>query len=67
MRMFLIAADVAMGLILGLFVYVVAARMWVSLQQPIIAVTICAASVLVVLFRRPNGSLSRRGEGPRSR
>jgi uncharacterized membrane protein len=66
MRMFLIAADVAMGLILGVFVYAVAARMWVTLQQPIVAVAMCAASVLVVLFRRPNGSLSRRGGGPQS-
>jgi hypothetical protein len=65
--MFLIAADVAMGLILGLFVYVAAARMWGSLQQPMVAVAFCAACVLVVLFRRPNGSLRRTGEGPRSR
>jgi len=59
MRVFLIAADIVMGLILGLFLYVAVSKTWVALQQPLAAVLIFAASVLVVLFRRPNGSLMR--------
>jgi hypothetical protein len=61
MRAFLIAADVVMGLILGLFLFVVVSRTWTALDSPIVAVAALAAGVLVVLFRRPNGSLVRRG------
>jgi hypothetical protein len=64
MRFFLIAADIVMGLILGLFLYVVVSRTWSALANPLVAVVVLAASVMIVLFRRPNGSLARRGERP---
>lgn len=60
MRAFLIAADVIMGLILGLFLYVVVSRTWSALDHPVTAVVVFVASVLAVLFRRPSGSLMRR-------
>lgn len=66
MRVFAIAADVIMGLMLGLFLYVVASRTWPGLQQPAVAAVVIAASVLVVLFRRPNGTFAR-GPGARSK
>ena len=62
MRIFVIAADVIMGLILGVFLYVAVSRIWPSLQAPVVLILVLAASVLVVLFRRPGGSLARRGE-----
>jgi ABC-type branched-subunit amino acid transport system permease subunit len=63
MRVFTIAADVIMGLILGLFVYVLLSRTWTGLQHPGVAAIVIAAALIVVLFRRPNGSLARRAEG----
>jgi hypothetical protein len=59
MRAFRIAADVVMGLILGLFLYAVVVRLWPGLQGPVAAGAILAAGVVVVLFRRPGGSLTR--------
>lgn len=59
MRVFTVAADVVMGLILGLFLYVLVSRTWTGLQQPWVAVAMLAAALIVVLFRRPNGSLAR--------
>ena len=67
MRVFLIAADIVMGLILGLFLYVAVSKTWVGLQRPVVAGLIFAATVLVVLFRRPNGSLARRRDGTQGR
>ena len=63
MRGFQIAADVVMGLILGLFLYVVVLKIWPSLQHPVTAAVVLGASVVVVLFRRPGGSLGRRRQG----
>ena len=60
MRIFLIAADIVMGLILGVFLYVVVSKTWVALAHPIVAGVILAASVMIVMFRVPNGSLARR-------
>ncbi|CAN5885358.1 hypothetical protein BH24ACI4_BH24ACI4_11970 [soil metagenome] len=60
MRVFTVTADVFMGLILGLFLYVLVSRTWTSLQGPWVAVAILGAALLVVLFRRPNGSLAQR-------
>ena len=60
MRVFLIAADVAMGLMLGLFVYVAVSRTWTALNHPAVAAVVFLASVLAVLFRRPHGSLAPR-------
>jgi hypothetical protein len=64
MRIFLIAADIVMGLILGLFLYVVVSKTWVVLAHPIVAGVILAASVMIVMFRVPNGSLARRENRP---
>ena len=61
MRIFLISADIVMGLILGVFLYVSLSRIWDMFQNPVAAAVIVTASVLLVLFRRPNGSLARRG------
>ena len=62
MRVFAITADITMGLILGVFLHTVGSRLWSGLQHPAVAVLIIAASVLLVLFRRPNGTLARRRE-----
>jgi hypothetical protein len=51
-----------MGLILGVFLYVAASKAWAPLQSSFVAVVILAASVLLVLFRKPSGSLARRGD-----
>jgi hypothetical protein len=64
MRIFLIAADIVMGLILGVFLYVVVSKTWVVLAHPIVAGVILAASVMIVMFRVPNGSLARRENRP---
>jgi hypothetical protein len=66
MRAFLIAADVIMGLILGLFLHVVIIRTWPTLEHPAAALVVFGASVLVVLFRR-SGSLARRIPDQRAR
>ena len=58
MRAFSVAADVAMGLFLGAFLHAVLTRFWPSLQHPAIAGLVCAAAILIVLFRQPNGSLA---------
>jgi hypothetical protein len=58
MRVFAIAADVIMGIILGVFLYAALSRTWPAAAHPVVAVLIMAASVLVVLVRRPNGSLA---------
>ena len=63
MRPFQIAADVVMGLILGLFLYAVVTRVWPALQHPLVATVVFAASVVVVLFRRPRGSLLKKRNG----
>jgi len=61
-RFFSIVADVVMGLILGLFLYVAASHFWSPLRSPVAGTMIVGASVLMVLLRRPNGSLARRDE-----
>jgi hypothetical protein len=60
MRAFAIAADVVMGLILGVFLYAALSAMWETLERPFVAVVLLAAGVLVALFRRPGGSLAPR-------
>lgn len=67
MHAFTVAADVIMGLILGLFLYVLLSRTWTGLQSPWVVVALMAAALIVVLWRRPNGSLARRGEGRETR
>ena len=60
MRVSAIIADVIMGAILGVFLFAVAARTWSLLQHWAIAAALILASTLIVLFRRPNGSLAKR-------
>lgn len=58
MKVFSVAADVAMGSILGAFLYAALTRFWPSLQHPAVACLVAAAAILIVLFRQPNGSLA---------
>lgn len=62
MRFVAVAADVAMGVFVGVFLFAVLTRFWPSLSTlPIAALSIVAA-IAIVLFRRPNGSLSARND-----
>ena len=65
MRMFTIASDVALGVFLGIFLFAIVARTWPSFNTPVVGVLSVAAAIVIVLFRRPNGSLAvrRTGEG----
>jgi hypothetical protein len=58
MRVFVIAADVAMGVFVGIFLFAALTRFWPGLATTVIGVAVVAASILIVLFRRPNGSLA---------
>jgi hypothetical protein len=60
MRVFVVAADVAMGVFVGIFLFAVMSRFWPSLATVPIAVAVIVASILIVLFRPPNGSLAPR-------
>jgi hypothetical protein len=60
MRFFAVAADVAMGMFLGIFLFAALTRLWPSLAHAGVALIVVAASVLIVLFRQPNGSLALR-------
>lgn len=65
MQRFAIAADVVMGAILGLFVYVAASKTWPRLEGPVAAVIVIGACIAVVLLRSPNGSLRSRSRSDR--
>jgi hypothetical protein len=60
MRIFAFAADVAMGTIVGIFLFAVLTRFWPRTSSIPAAVIVIAASILVVLFRTPGGSLASR-------
>lgn len=62
MRFFAVAADVVMGAILGVFLFAALGRLWPAANLPAVAGLLIAGSVLIVLFRRPNGSLAVRGD-----
>jgi hypothetical protein len=64
MRVFVIAADVAMGVFLGIFLFAVLTRFWPNLATTVIGVVVVAASILIVLFRRPHGSLAPQRDRP---
>jgi len=64
MRVFAVAADVVMGLVLGTFLYVAISRTWTGLGGAWPAAAILIAAVLAVLLRRPNGSLARQRDRP---
>lgn len=63
MHLYSIAADIIMGSILGVFIYVALSRTWSALDRWPIALVVIGASIALVLFRRPNGSLARK-RGP---
>jgi hypothetical protein len=60
MRFFAVAADVAMGVFVGIFLYAVLTRFWPSTSSPIVAGAVILASILIVLFRPPNGAFALR-------
>jgi hypothetical protein len=64
MRYFTIAADVAMGVFVGIFLFALLTRVWPTLATTLIGVAVVSASILIVLFRRPNGSLAPQKDRP---
>jgi hypothetical protein len=60
MRFWAVAADVAMGIFVGIFLFAVLTRFWPSLSTLPIAIASLLAAIAIVLFRRPNGSLAAR-------
>lgn len=60
MRIFAVAADVVMGVILGIFLYAVVIRLWPALGHPGTALAVIVAAIVVVLFRQPYGTLAAR-------
>jgi hypothetical protein len=58
MRFFAVAADVAMGTLLGLFLFAGLNSIWPSTRLAAIGAVVVAASILIVLFRQPHGSLA---------
>jgi hypothetical protein len=62
MRFFVVAADVAMGVFVGLFLFAVLTRVWPAVATVPVGCLVVAASILVVLFRPPHGSLAPRKE-----
>jgi branched-subunit amino acid ABC-type transport system permease component len=62
MRFFVVAADVAMGVFVGIFLFAVITRFWPSIATTTVAVVVVLLSILIVLFRPPNGSLAPKRE-----
>ena len=62
MRFFVVAADVAMGVFVGIFLFAVITRLWPSIATTAVAVGVVLLSILIVLFRPPNGSLAPKRE-----
>jgi hypothetical protein len=60
MRFVAVAADVAMGIFLGIFLFAVLTRFWPSLATFPVALVSLLAAIAIVVFRRPNGSLAAR-------
>jgi hypothetical protein len=58
MRFFVVAADVAMGVFVGIFLFAVITRVWPSIATMTVAIVVVLSSILIVLFRPPNGSLA---------
>ncbi len=58
MRFFVIAADVAMGVFVGIFMFAVLTRFWPTVATTFLGVAVVAAAILIVLFRRPHGALA---------
>jgi hypothetical protein len=62
MRFFVVAADVAMGVFVGIFLFAVITRFWPSIATMPVAIAVVLLSILIVLFRPPNGSLAPKRE-----
>jgi len=62
MRFFVVAADVAMGVFVGIFLFAVITRLWPSIATMTVAIAVVLLSILIVLFRPPNGSLAPKRE-----
>jgi branched-subunit amino acid ABC-type transport system permease component len=60
MRFIAVAADVAMGVFVGIFLYAVLTRFWPSTANPFVAALVVLAAILIVLFRKPHGALAPR-------
>ena len=60
MRFFVVAADVAMGIFLGIFLYAAMTRLWPGVSHAGVAAAVILAAVVIVLFRSPNGTLAPR-------
>ena len=60
MRFWAVAADVAMGIFLGISLFALLTRFWPTLSTLPIAIVTLLAAIAIVLFRRPNGSLAAR-------
>lgn len=58
MRFVAVAADVAMGVFVGIFLFAVLTRFWPQTGNRWVAAVVVLASILVVLFRRPGGALA---------
>jgi hypothetical protein len=55
-----VAADVAMGIFVGIFLFALLTRFWPSLSTLPVAIVSLVAAIAIVLFRRPSGSLTAR-------
>ncbi len=60
MRFWAVAADVAMGIVVGIFLFALLTRFWPTLSTLPIAIVSLLTAIAIVLFRRPNGSLAAR-------
>jgi hypothetical protein len=64
MRFVAVAADVAMGVFVGIFLFALLTRFWPQMGNPFIAALVIVSSILIVLFRRPGGALAPRRDHP---
>jgi branched-subunit amino acid ABC-type transport system permease component len=60
MRFIAVAADVAMGVFVGIFLYAVLTRFWPSTANAFVATLVVLAAILIVLFRKPHGAFAPR-------
>jgi hypothetical protein len=60
MRFLAVVADVAMGVFVGIFLFAVLTRFWPSTFNAVVGTLVVAGSILIVLFRPPNGSFAPR-------
>jgi hypothetical protein len=60
MRFFTVAADVAMGIFAGIFLFALLTRWRPELSTVPVAMIVVAGAILIALFRAPHGSLARR-------